>query len=73
MMSEIGEGWMSRKEAARFLTSIGHPTTAQRLANMAKNNNAGKGPSFTRTGWRSVYYLESDLRVWAARRTERVA
>lgn len=67
-------GWLTRKEAADFLThQCGCPTTPQQLANMASNNNAGNGPPFTRSGWRTVHYLPDELRAWAVRRVKRVA
>ncbi len=62
----------SRKEAALFLTSIGQPIAAQTLANLAGNNNAGKGPVFDRIGWGNVRYARADLEAWAAARTTRV-
>jgi hypothetical protein len=64
--------WLTRKEAAAFLSNIGCPITWGALANMASNNNAGKGPPFTRTGWRSVRYEPADLRAWADKNTTRV-
>lgn len=62
----------SRKEAALYLTSIGYKIEAQTLANLAGNNNAGKGPPFDRTSWRSVRYARGDLDAWARGRTTRV-
>ncbi len=56
--------WMSRKEAARYLTSKGRKISAQTLANMASNNNAGKGPPYTRISWTSVVYERRDLDGW---------
>ncbi len=66
------EQWMSRKEAALFLRSIGVPISERTLANLASNNNAGKGPPYNRTRWKSVRYAKSDLIAWAKRETERV-
>lgn len=62
----------SRKEAALYLTSIGHPISVQTLHNKASNGNAGSGPPFDRTGWGSVRYARADLENWAAKRTTRV-
>ena len=62
----------SRKEAAAFLASIGCPIAPSTLAHMASNNNAGRGPSFTRIRWRMVSYEEQDLRAWAAKQVVRV-
>ena len=63
---------MSRKEAARYLTALGYPITARTLENKAANNNAGRGPAFSRFGWRSVRYARVDLEAWAARESRRV-
>lgn len=62
----------SRKEAALYLTSIGHPISAKTLQNKADNNNAGGGPPFDRIGWGSVRYARADLDAWAKARTTRV-
>lgn len=68
----IGDGWVKRKEAARILTDMGYPVTAEQLAQMAENNNAGAGPPFTRTGWRSVWYHINDLKSWKPPRFQQV-
>ena len=62
----------SRKEAANYLTERGYKISAQTLAHMASNNNAGKGPAFDRIGWGSVRYGRADLDAWATARTVRV-
>jgi hypothetical protein len=73
LMSDLSEKeWLARKEAANFLTLIGCPISAGRLANMASNNNAGRGPAFTRIGWKSVRYQPKDLRAWAKARSKRI-
>jgi hypothetical protein len=64
--------YYSRKEAALYLTSIGHPISVQTLCNKASNNNSGSGPPFDRTGWGSVRYARADLEAWARARTTRV-
>ena len=64
--------YYSRKEAALYLTSIGHPMTEQTLRNKASNNNAGNGPPFDRIGWGSVRYARADLEAWARARITRV-
>lgn len=72
-MAKVAETiWLDRKEAALFLTKIGCPVSAKRLANMASNNNAGKGPAYTRIGWAQVRYEERDLRTWAETRVVRI-
>jgi len=65
--------WLNRKDAARFLTSIGCPISPGTLANYASNNNAGKGPPFTRFRWNRVSYHKPELRLWAARQSIKVA
>lgn len=64
--------WLSRKQAANYLTAVGCPITAKTLANLAANDNAGKGPSYTRFRWGRVRYLKSDLDVWRERESVRV-
>jgi hypothetical protein len=65
---------MSRKEAARYLTALGYRITPKTLTNMASNNNKGKGPPYTRTGWNHpVSYSRFDLDAWFAARTRKVA
>lgn len=56
--------WLSRKEAAIYLSSKGRKITAGTLANLASNNNARGGPSFTRDGWKTVRYARADLDNW---------
>lgn len=64
--------WLNRKEAAQYLTARGRRISAQALANMASNNNAGKGPPFTRFGWKCVQYARADLDAWMERERQRV-
>jgi hypothetical protein len=65
--------WLSRKEAALYLDRIGCPMTARNLEKKAANNNAGKGPPFSRVGWKAVRYKRIDLDVWAKAQTVRIA
>ena len=62
----------TRKEAAHYLTTKGCPISAATLAGMASNDNAGKGPPFTRFRWKRVIYLRKDLDEWMAKQTTRV-
>lgn len=62
----------NRKEAANYLTQKGYPITAATLAKYAANNNAGKGPPFTRFRWKMVRYSKTDLDAWAAKEGERI-
>ena len=64
--------WLTRKEAAEFLTRIGCPISVWTLAQKAANNNAGKGPPFTRSGWKTLRYEPADLRAWAATQIIRI-
>ena len=64
--------WLSRKEAAIYLTANGCPTSARTLEKLASNNNKGKGPSYNRTSWRTVRYHRDDLDAWRKRETQRV-
>lgn len=64
--------WLSRKEAARYLAGIGCPISVRMLEVRAANGNRGKGPPFTRIGWKTVRYSRADLDEWAARETVRV-
>ena len=63
---------MTRKEAAYYLQTLGHRIKEKTLTNMASNNNAGKGPSFTRTGWRTLFYSRADLDAWAVARSKKI-
>jgi hypothetical protein len=65
--------WLNRKEASKFLTSLGCPIAPSTLAKFASNNNALKGPPFTRFRWNRVSYHKPELRLWAARQSVKVA
>lgn len=64
--------YYSRKEAAAYLTERGYRIAPQTLANLAKNENQGKGPSFERLGWCNVRYARADLDAWLRSRIVRV-
>ena len=66
------EHLLSRKEAARYLVSLGYTIAPQTLAEMASNNNAGKGPKFIKFGWSQVKYRRSELDAWAKSRMREV-
>jgi hypothetical protein len=63
--------WLTRKAASLYLRKLGVPVAAQTLAIMAIHNNSGGGPPFTRSGWKTVRYLTTDLDVWAKQRIRR--
>jgi len=65
------EKYLTRKEASAYLGSIGCPVAVQTLANMASNQNAGDGPEFISSGWRTLRYAKSELDSWAHRRMRR--
>ena len=65
--------WLSRKEAALYLDKIGCPMTARNLEKKAANSNAGKGPPFSRVGWKAVRYKRVDLDAWAIAQTVYIA
>jgi len=64
--------WFTRVEAAEYLSRIGCPVSKRSLEKKASNNNEGKGPAFTRIGWRTVKYHRRDLDTWAFQQIERV-
>lgn len=75
-MSDEAQGqgwWMSRKKAAEYLSRVGCPLSPHTLAKMAKNNNRGGGPPFTKISQRIVRYHKDDLRAWADTNARRVA
>jgi len=59
--------FLTRKEAALYLTSIGCHMSTYKLRRYAINNNAGRGPSFLRSGQKSIRYRRSDLDKWASK------
>jgi hypothetical protein len=72
MSATIPKEWLSRKEAAAYLASKGLPISAGHLSNLASNNNAKKGPPFTRLGWRTIRYKREDLDTWYSKRAQKV-
>lgn len=64
--------YIGRKEAARYLTSIGCPIHWRTLANMACGDSPTKGPVFYKTAWGRVYYLKNDLTEWAKNQVKRI-
>lgn len=72
-MSATESEWLTRKEAARYLGTLGYSLSPAYLSNLASNNNARKGPPFSRFGWNTVRYQRDDLRTWLEARVTRVA
>lgn len=67
MIDTAQKQYFSRKEAARYLTSIGRPIAFVTLSNLASNENARHGPRFTKFSNKTVY-LKEDLDRWAKER-----
>jgi hypothetical protein len=65
--------WLNRKDASKYLHSIGCPVSPKTLANLASNNNEGKGPPFVRFRWNRVSYRRIELKLWADCESERIA
>ncbi len=67
------DGKFTRKQAAKYLREAWSINIAPKtLANMASNNNAGKGPAFTRYSWKTVLYEQADLDAWGRQNAVRV-
>lgn len=64
--------WLDRKECAAYLGTLGHKISISRLANLASNNNALKGPPFYRIRWSRVAYKPTEVSEWAKSQTVRV-
>ena len=64
--------WLSPKEAARYMANLGCALSHRTLGNLRSNNNAGKGPPFFRSGWRTIRYLKADLDAWVKKHAVRV-
>lgn len=63
--------YLTRKQAAAYLTSIGRRISTATLANYARNGNSGDGPPYHLVRWTRAQYLQSELDAWAARPKER--
>jgi hypothetical protein len=59
--------WLSRNDAAEWLSEHGFPITPKTLANLA---HARKGPPYEKWG-KAVSYNTVDLMLWAEQRIER--
>lgn len=66
------ETWLTREEASIFLHDRGMPLSVGYLAKMASAKNAGDGPPFVRSGWRTIRYAQSELEAWIKRKAEYV-
>ncbi len=61
----MASDWMTRKEAAAYLSSVGCPVAPKSLANMACSERENKGPAYAVLGWRTVRYDRAELDRWA--------
>lgn len=64
------EVWLSRKAAAIYLTRLGVPMTHEYLSKLALAENAGKGPKFLKSGWKTVRYSKTELDAFIKRKVE---
>jgi len=65
--------YMTRKEAAYFLETIGYPITVTTLAKYATHDNKLKrGPSFYRYQKKFVRYSKEDLIAWVSEKREKI-
>ena len=69
---KMGEQWITRKEAASFLSRLGCTMSYYTLSRLAVGDNRGSGPPFVRSRSGRVLYHVNDLRKWAADTTVRV-
>lgn len=65
--------WVTRKQASRMLDEVGCATSVRRLAQMAQNNNEGKGPPFVRIRGHRIRYNVEELRKWAKDNMETIS
>ena len=70
LMVKPQKTFLTRKEAASYLDSIGCPISVRTLEQWASNGNAGRGPSFLRIRSRIIRYRRDDLDAFAYRETE---
>lgn len=63
---------LSRKAASKHLQGLGCAASPHTLARLAMNNNAGRGPPFTKFRKTFIRYRRSELDAWAAKNLRRV-
>lgn len=71
MSASKPDEWLKRKDAARYLGSLGYTISPGRLGNLGLHNNRDGGPPFTRFNQKSVRYNVQDLRAWLEARSKR--
>jgi hypothetical protein len=82
-MTQPLKPWLTRQEAAEYLTGLGCPIAAGTLANWAHCSRAYRGaryeaycfrgPRYVVFGWRTVRYRRDDLDEWAESRLAEAA
>ena len=66
MISMADKGFLSRKEAARYLVQQGLPVTVRTLELYAEHRCVREGPKFTKfKSMRGCIYRKEDLDAWA--------
>lgn len=66
-----GSEWLSRKEAAAYLTSLGYRMSYRTLERLA-HKSPPAGPPYDRFGWKTVSYKREDLVRWLETQREHV-
>lgn len=69
-MSAAGKEWLTRKEAAIYLSGIGCLVQPRTLARLASR---GEGPPYRRTLERIAAYSKADLSKWAKDNTRDIS
>ena len=64
--------WLTRKEAADFLDTLGCPISPKRLATLVCQPGDYQGPPFVRSRGKVIRYHMDEVRTWALKRMERV-
>lgn len=64
--------WLTRKDAANYLATLGYAISADHLRNLAANNNRKNGPPYYRIRRQTIRYKREDLQKWLKSKTTRV-
>jgi hypothetical protein len=64
--------YLDRKECAKYLACLGYPISPSRLAHIACDDGANRGPPYHRVRWNKVYYKRAEVQSWLRSITERV-
>lgn len=63
--------WLTRKEAADLLDTLGCPISPQRLNKLAAQRPY-RGPPFVRARGATIRYHMDELRTWAMKQMEKI-